>query len=377
MTPEEFLKENRLDPAGIDVDEISDRIAANMKSGLAGSPVDMPMFKAYLTNDGEVPKNIQAAVIDAGGTNYRCALASFSDEGCTVSDLFTSKMPGTDKPVTWEEFISFVADTLVPIIDRAGVIGFCFSYSASITPDMDAVVDTIDKEVKITGCEGKLIAESLLSELSGRGITGKKCVILNDTVAALLGGSSSIDKSLYSDFIGMICGTGLNTCMSYNGMLINCESGMFKEVPQGPFDIELDRESVQPGEKLLEKMCSGAYLGTLAKKALGLEGNPNGADVDRLAGEGSELEQAVCKALFERSAKLAAAIIIAIMKVNSSGMDKPCCVVAEGSLIGKSRYFLPYLEKALEENAGERRVEIVVGHDTTLPGSAAAALINT
>ena len=50
------------------------------------------------------------------------------------------------QPCTWEEFISFVADRIEPLMGRAESIGFCFSYSADITPDMDGRVIRIDKE---------------------------------------------------------------------------------------------------------------------------------------------------------------------------------------------------------------------------------------
>ena len=59
--------------------------------------------------------------------------------------------------------------------------------------------------------------------------------------------------------------------------------------------------------------------------------------------------------------------------------DKPMCVCAEGSLVDKSTHFRPMYLKFLEEYAAGklgRYAEIKVGRDTTLPGSAAAALLN-
>jgi hexokinase len=90
----------------------------------------------------------------------------------------------------------------------------------------------------------------------------------------------------------------------------------------------------------------------------------------------------VALSLFERSARCAAANILAILRINDTGKtpEKPACVCAEGSLIARSKYFLPFLQKALkeaEEGPDARYVEIVLGHDTTLPGSAVAALLNT
>ena len=74
-----------------------------------------------------------------------------------------------------------------------------------------------------------------------------------------------------------------------------------------------------------------------------------------------------------------ASVILATMLLNGSGKDeaKPALVCAEGSLISLSKFFLPELENCLQEVAADcgRHAVIRVGHDTTLPGSAVAALM--
>ena len=419
----EFLKKHSLNPESVDPRQCSIKMAEHMRSGLEGRIIDMPMIPTYLKGIGAVVPGRNAIVIDAGGTNYRTALAAFSPEGCHITGLKVCRMPGTEKPVTWDEFISFVADSIMPFTGYSDVIGFCFSYNADITPDMDGIVHRIDKEVVISGCEEQRIGSSLLKELESRGVTGKKVVILNDTVAALLGGSVNLDQEKYSDFIGRICGTGLNTCASvaaeqitklqgtFTGkMLINLESGTYSGIPSGDVDATVDEHSHNPGEKLMEKMCSGAYIGEVCHTAFrfaAAEGfipvevltrmdaipHFDGAVVDSLAcghdpfslfdtEEELEFARDVALSLFERSARCAAANILAILRINDTGKtpEKPACVCSEGSLIARSKYFLPFLQKALSEAAeGEepRYAKIVLGHDTTLPGSAVAALLNT
>ena len=418
----EFLEEHSLLPGTIDLRQCSLKMAEHMRAGLEGRMIDMPMIPTYLKGIGSVTPGKNAIVIDAGGTNYRTALAAFSPEGCHITGMKVCKMPGTDKPVTWDEFIAFVADSIMPFTGYADVIGFCFSYNADITPDMDGIVHRIDKEVVITGCEEQRIGRSLIAELEKRGVARKKVVILNDTVAALLGGAVNLDKDQYSDFIGMICGTGLNTCASvatdkiiklegdYSGsMLINLESGTYSGMPSTDVDDTVDEHSNNPGEKRMEKMCSGAYIGEVCHTAFRfaaaedyvsvdtltkMDAIPHfdGAVVDSLAcghdpfqlfdtEEEMQFSKDVALALFERSARCAAANILAILELNGTGReaDKPACVCAEGSLIAKSKYFLPFMEKALAEAAAgpdPRYVKVVLGHDTTLPGSAVAALLN-
>lgn len=408
MTINDFLIKHNMDPQIVNPTVYAPKMVEHMLSGLNGNRIDMPMIPTYLSNEGQIPHGEKVIVIDAGGTNYRSALASFEKDGCHIEHVQVQAMPGVGTPVTWDTFISFVADSIMPIINESDLIGFCFSYSAMITPSMDAVVESIDKEVVVTGSEGKLLGASLISNLEARGITGKKCIILNDTVAALLGGSANLEKSKYSDIIGMICGTGFNTCASYKGMIINLESGMYNGIPQGDIDIELDKTSTQPGEKFLEKLTSGAYLGTICKLALltaikeGYISSINdslekiekfdGSIVDELASGNDRyglfnndadinFAKNLSLAIFERSARCACTTILSLMLLNDTGKDylHPMCVCAEGSLISKSKHFKGFLDSLISEyitTQNSRYADIVIGHDTTLPGSAAAALLN-
>ena len=416
----EFLARHGMSPESIDPAVFAPKMAESMAEGLAADGCNLPMIPTYLKNSGAVPRGENAVVIDAGGTNFRCALARFTETGCEISELKKMPMPGIGMSATWEEFISFVADAVMPYMDRADKIGFCFSYSADITPEIDGRVIRIDKEVVITGAEVKLVGASLIEELARRGCRGKSAVILNDTAAVLLGVSAALDKEKYGGFIGQINGTGTNTCCivplerigklrtaGKDGVIVNIESGLYDGLPRGDFDRELDRESNNPGLKHLEKMTSGVYLGALSRKifraaaeegvlsaecaakiaSLGLF---NASTVDRLAGgaaaeelglgeEEARFVQEVCVALFDRSARCMCTNLTAIALLTGEGRDKPICVCAEGSLVQKSRYFRPLLEKYLEEYAlgvFGRKLELTVGYETTLPGAAAAVLLN-
>ena len=416
----EFLMKHRMEPERIVPAEQAEKMAEDMLRGLKGQPSSLPMIATYLSNDGAVPAGACAAVIDAGGTNFRSALVCFGDGGYQVEELNRWKMPGIEKPCTWDEFIAFTADHVQHLLDRTDVIGFCFSYNADITPDMDGRVKRIDKEVVVNGCEGQLVGASLKAELERRGIRGKKVVILKDTVAALLGGSSTLNKSAYSGFIGQISGTGTNTCTSVprrmieklglsgeQGMLINLESGMYDGSEDGDFDLLLDKASNNPGMKFFEKKTAGVYLGELCRLMLlaaaeeGLLspgstgkiqalGRIDSAVIDAWS-QGEGLEQAsdneadaafvqeLSLAMFQRSARCMCVNLLAIALLTGAGKDKPVCVCAEGSLVQRSRYYRPTLEALLDSEGLEKlglHFEFHVGSETTLPGSAAAALLN-
>lgn len=417
---QEFLTRHGMNPESIEPDEWIGVMCAEMARGLAGGECSMDMIPTYLSNDGLLHPGSAAVVIDAGGTNFRSALVRFTDTDAVVSDMSKCQMPGISEPCSWEDFIRFAADRIEPLMDKADVIGFCFSYSAEITPERDGRVITIDKEVVITGCEGKLVGASLLAELARRGITGKRAVILNDTVAVLLGGAATLDKSAYSGFIGQVSGTGTNTCVSLplskigklgmqgeKGMIINLESGEYDGIPGGDFDRVLDEESHNPGCKRFEKLTAGVYLGELCRQMLlaaADEGllTPAGAEKVRAlhafdssvidawaSGDGLQLlgddpddgafARELSLALFRRSARCMCINLVALAELADAGRDRPMCVLAEGSLVQKGHHYRPELERLLALYGAEkrgRRLELRVGEETTIPGAAAAAVLN-
>ena len=418
----EFLARHGMLPQDIDPAHCAGEMLKQMKLGLERDGMQLPMIPTYLKNDGQVPKNSPVVVIDAGGTNFRRALVSFTDEGVLVEELEKKPMPGIKAPVSWEEFISFVADAIMPIIHRSDRIGFCFSYNAKVTPEIDCRVVSIDKEVVVHGCEGKLVGASLVEELERRGVKGKRAVILNDTVAVLLGGSATVNKADYSGFIGQVSGTGTNTCCAvpYNkigklctdsdeAILVNLEAGMYAGIPRGEFDIALDEGSNVPGNKLFEKLTAGVYLGELCRimltaaasegllsaecaekvRALGridasyVDAWSVGEELDKLRcnAEDAEFVRELSTALFERSARCMCTNLLAIMQLTGEGTDpeKPVAVCAEGSLVQRSRLYSPMLREFLREYAARQcgcHAELIITSDSTLPGSAAAALLN-
>lgn len=412
-----FLTAHGMDPERVQPVRDAVKMAEEMKRGLAGEPSSLPMIPTYLSDSGRIPQKTPVAVIDAGGTNFRCALLRFGDEGAELLSLKKWKMPGIGKAATWEEFIRFTADAVEPLLDQTDKIGFCFSYSADITPEIDGRVHRIDKEVVIQGCEGQLVGASLVAELERRGRKGVKVAILNDTVAVLLGGLAKGVAQETSCTVGQVSGTGTNTCcalpvdrisklgLSGEGrMIVNLESGMYDGIPQGDFDRELDAESNNPGSKHFEKLTAGVYLGELCRRMLRAAAEegllaPETAEKARSLGwidsavvdawscgekleeiaccpEDAEFVRTVCTALFNRSARCMCTNLAAIVLLSG---EETASVCAEGSLVQKGRVYRPLLEELIhteiEEKLG-RRVRFTIGNETTLSGSAAAALLN-
>ena len=108
--------------------------------------------------------------------------------------------------------------------------------------------------------------------------------ILNDTTGCLMACAWKNPKCR----IGMIIGTGTNACYledidnvgTWDGdhnepkhVIINTEWGAFGNQGELDFiltkwDREVDRESINPGKQLFEKMISGMYMGEVVRQVL-------------------------------------------------------------------------------------------------------------
>jgi hexokinase len=376
--------------------------------------------------DGEVPANKSVAVIDAGGTNLRICLARFDEAGnMSLSHFSKQPMPGRDREASADEFYTVLADGLAPMKDQFDQIGFCFSYPAEILPNLDGRLLHWTKEIKIPELVGQAVGAGLLKKLEQRGISGKRVVLLNDTVAALLAGMAQGQRFGASSYVGFILGTGTNTAYveqnakigklpdcSEGHQIINVESGGFSRFERGVFDEKLDAQSTNPGGHLFEKTISGAYMGSLALelfKALATEGafSPeatylilqkeqlstvfidnliaeNGRDLGWLADPSlTEKDRETMKTLFRvivKRASLLAAVNIAAAVVKSGAgkeVDHPVCVNIDGSTYYKTFGMAEEVQKVLGGLLKKRGLHArsICVEDAPVAGAAIAGLL--
>ena len=105
-------------------------------------------------------------------------------------------------------------------------------------------------------------------------------------------------------------------------------------------------------------------------------------DLNRFPEEGGQRAQmALARRLCEEYADRFPETRYRNLLLTGAGDDaaRPVCVCAEGSLVDRSRHFRPMLEELLNEYAAGRlgkHAVLRVSRETTLPGSAAAALLN-
>jgi hexokinase len=300
-------------------------------------------------------------------------------------------------------------------------LGVCFSYQAKITPDRDGMALFFGKEVQISGCYGKLVCRELLDVFSNHGITTlRSYALVNDTVAAMLGGFSQYNGA-YDGVLGFILGTGTNLCYQANSksipnllpfwtapsMVINTESGAYNGFPRGTFDLLVDKATLSPGIHLAEKMLGGVYQGTIllqllraasseglfsqefsnrickAKKLTSIDLSefllhPVGSGLlARLCSSDHDrqLLSAFVNCLLERTAKLVAITLAAPMEAEDMGKTAPALIVAEGSTFWKNdtlrSMILHQSEQLITKELG-RRFTFVEAENPNLAGAALA-----
>jgi hexokinase len=249
-------------------------------------------------------------------------------------------------------------------------------------------------------------------------------------VATLLAGRNALPGRHFDDFVGLVCGTGLNAAYVERNALItktdgldpdgsqivNTESGSFAGWPRGRVDDEFDATMANPGKYRNEKAISGAYLGALcffavrsaakagllsAQAAKELDrvpslstrelndflhypdtpSNPLGVVCGRLTAEEARSIYVICDAIVERAALLVAVDLGAILLKTDNGRDPrfPVCITVDGTTFWQMRTFRSRVEHHMRRLLlveQERAWEIIAVEDAPLLGSAIAALTN-
>lgn len=413
----QFMKDHGMDAERVDLAEYTKAFADAMHAGLAAPQKNMPMLPTYLYSSGKLQKGEKAIVIDAGGTNFRTALIGFDGKKAVIDALDKRPMPGAEEPATWEQFISCVADCVQPLLKQAKDIGFCFSYPVEITPECDGKVLGLTKQVEIEGAVGSYLGASLRAELEKRGEKVGRIVVLNDTPATLLAGKV-LSKGSFDGYIGLVAGTGCNTCceiecgkigkLGLTGggkMLVNLESGSFRAFPRGDADLAMDEDLPDTGAYVAEKMISGRYLGQVCMYTLkmaakeGLFSERATEIIEKMTEvttptidkwgsarfpKGFNSEDRVnlvyiISEIFERSARCIASKLCGILEITGAGSSRPVCIAVDGSLYSESKLLRPELERFMDVYAGEimgRRYEFVNAENMSLIGTAAAVLMS-
>ena len=426
-TPEDFLAENGFTVAReIDTQALVSAFMREMERGLRGEESSLLMVPTYVGVSARIPAGARVAVLDAGGTNFRSGVVEMP---FNVTHKENRPMPGAKDSVDVESFYSAFATEIARVKPYANVdkIGWCFSYPAEATPDLDARLVRWTKNIQAPEIVGQYVGAGLKKRVGNC-----ELAIVNDTVATLLAAKAFEGDRMYSSYVGFILGTGTNcayvervenitklkTGFHRDKMIINAESGAFDKIPQSAFDKAVDEKSVQPGQGRLEKMISGAYLGPIAfeiwkgaakeglfsrKAAAALsglnsletidydnfcagyrkEGRENPLDTIFAAPDDAKMAKRLGLTVLERAAVLTAIHLAAFIIKSGEGNESgsPVAISVDGSTYYKTRSipFADTVKRVLDDILVNRRnihFEITEHlEDAPMVGAAIAALM--
>lgn len=385
--------------------------------GLRVSDGILPMIPTYLCNvDRSKISGGKRILIDAGGTNFRSALGWFDSDGqIHVDKLRKTVMPASDgTELSKEEFYNKIAENISYLASDGCDIGFCFSYPVNMAADMDGEVLGFSKEVRAPEVVGTRVGAETLSALRRYSDKNRGIVILNDTVATLLGGMA-MSRKPYSTYLGYIYGTGTNVCcvvdtdkitkagsLPRGKMLVNTECGGYDGFVRGDFDKIAISKTAFPSRQLFEKMTSGKYLSDIIFEGLITarqeEEISSSAEIvpfvlkdvsEFLSDGGGKFAEmfteeadrafvaAMCNELIARAAKMGATVNAALAIATATDKSLPVAVVAEGTtfrkLVGYRERFEEYLAQILSANG--LTYEILGGDDLNLIGTLMATMV--
>ena len=423
MSASDFLRRHGMHADRIDPQQELSRFLDEMDRVRAGGSGDLKMIPAFLGEYRPAENRQKLAVIDIGGTNVRTAIVEMGPEGMlSAAPLTPFLTPGLNEELCSETFFRRIAEGVSSqnawkqtAAEDGCRLGICFSFALQPSADRDAEVAYGAKQINVPDLVGQKIGSCFRSALQSLGHpSGQNITVINDAVAAALGGRSVQTGKRYSGYLGFIYGTGTN--LSYctpGGEVINVESGAYCSFPAGDIDDAYDLSLIDAGQDRFEKMVSGGYQKGLAdcilrcaaeenelnekawqvlheNDAAGLEPKEVSAFMTDPLGNGIIARACTSPAdrqfllemfdcLTERSAMLSSITITAALLRAEAGQssDAPAFITAEGSTFSKQKGFREKLYAAMDSLAEKQcglHYEFHTVPDVILRGTAVACL---
>lgn len=411
----DFLLRHRLCADAFDWEAQLATFLEEMDRVRAGGTGSLQMIPFTLRDRALPDEPVSVTAVDVGGTNVRSARVTLCRRGVLEIDRLPAfRTPGIGRAMSTEDFYKAIVSGIAGHLDTDR-LGICFSLAAAPLPGGDAVVTAGAKQLNVTGLVGSRVGAGFRDAARALGLPcGQRITVVNDTLAAALGGRLDAGGGDYSGYVGFIYGTGTNTAYREpSGALINVESGAYCGFPTGDIDDLYDRGHIDPGRDRFEKMVSGGYQGglmTLVLRSAEDEGLLSRGFSDRLeealagaalgsadisafcsepskgpiasacAGDSDRVAVAeICRGMTGRSALLCGVTVAAALLKARIGLagDVPAFITAEGSTYLKQVGFREALEAVMAERVGARHglhYEFHTVPDAVMKGTAIAAL---
>ncbi|KTW26447.1 hypothetical protein T552_02926 [Pneumocystis carinii B80] len=292
--PSEILEEiNELEMFVINKEKLNhivDKFVEQLEKGLSKNGGTIPMFPTWVLGYANGDEQGTYLALDIGGTNFRlCKIDLYGKRNFDIVQSNYNISPELKKSNS-DVFFGFIAKCLKDFlrehheIKKDIILGFTFSYPCIQDRIDQGILIRWTKEFDIKGVEGHDVVEILMKAIEKENIPVKVAALVNDTTGTLIA-SNYVDNTTK---LGVIFGTGSNAAYMEQvkyipkiqhlnlppdlHIAINCEWGSFDNehlvLPRTKYDIQLDLESIYPGQQTFEKMVSGFYLGEILRQVL-------------------------------------------------------------------------------------------------------------
>ncbi|CAO3567859.1 unnamed protein product [Mortierella alpina] len=256
---------------------------------------DLAMIPTFVTGLPDGQERGCYLALDLGGTNLRVCLISLNGDRQLEAHQRAFKVSDHLQEADVTELMDFIAVSIKEFISSEHIsakivehpsdsetleLGFTFSFPVSQTAIDAGVLLRWTKGFHCPGAVGSDIVQLLQEALNRKEVNVHVAALVNDTVGTLLAHSYKHANA----FFGAIFGTGTNGAYVESAqniktmttdadeMIINIEWGNFDKdktvLPVTIHDNKLDRESINPGIHIFEKMISGMYLGEITRNVL-------------------------------------------------------------------------------------------------------------
>ncbi|XP_053307030.1 hexokinase HKDC1-like [Spea bombifrons] len=273
--------------------DIKMRMMFELKNGLKKETHDsatVKMLPTYVYGTPDGTEHGKFLALDLGGTNFRVLLVKIRSGRRRSVRMYNKifAIPLEIMQGTGEELFDHIVECIADFLDYMGIkgaplpLGFTFSFPCKQDRIDKGTLVGWTKGFKATDCEGQDVVDMLREAIKRRNEFDLDIVaIVNDTVGTMM-------TCGYEDpncEIGLIAGTGSNVCYMEEmknielvegiegRMCINTEWGGFGDNGclsdvQTKYDIDVDKNSLNPGKQSYEKMTSGMYLGEIVRQIL-------------------------------------------------------------------------------------------------------------
>jgi len=275
--------------------EVAAEMAREMGAGLekeGGSRVKM-----LLSYVDKLPTGGEEGLfygLDLGGTNFRVLKVELGGNEKHVVDRDSREViiPPHLMSGSSSELFGFIASELAKFVvddekfinvlnGKKRELGFTFSFPVKQRSVASGTLVKWTKAFSINDAVGEDVVAKLQTAMEKQGLDMHVAALINDAVGTLAG-ARYYDKDVVA---GVIFGTGTNAAYvekanaipkwegelpNSGDMVINMEWGNFCSayLPITEYDQELDKESLNPGEQIYEKLTSGMYLGEIVRRVL-------------------------------------------------------------------------------------------------------------